>query len=155
MARSKMKKYLFKGLINFLPKGIGKSLEMDAIQGVFLPGFIFDAYSRTTWNGESALSSTNREEMAGVAKAAVPAVRVETKAAVVKALVAAVRVETKAAAVAIKGEEAEQKGPEEGATEEGEAEVPVTKAGAAEAGVVEAVVAEAGVGPEVAAVSKV
>lgn len=52
LARAKFKKFLRSGFFTFLPPNLSSAAADEAIQGVYLPAFLFDTYSRTTWKGE-------------------------------------------------------------------------------------------------------
>ncbi|MEL6591822.1 MAG: hypothetical protein AAFQ68_17140 [Bacteroidota bacterium] len=58
VARGKIKRFLGSIFLNLYAPGIKQVLDSDAIKGVYLPAFLFDAYTRTKWRGDAGFKYT-------------------------------------------------------------------------------------------------
>lgn len=58
VARSKVKRFLGSIFLNLYAPGIKQVLDPAQMKGVYLPAFLFDAYTRTKWRGDAGFKYT-------------------------------------------------------------------------------------------------
>lgn len=57
-ATSKLRRHLGSLFLNLYAPGIKKVLDPSAMKGVYIPAFLFDAYTRTKWRGDAGFKYT-------------------------------------------------------------------------------------------------